>query len=233
MWLQAPNITCKHGFSTRLGGFSTGDFEGLNLGGGDDDPNAILKNRELSLSQLNLSMANLCNLKQVHGNKVNVAFIGQQEGDALVSNKPNLVLAISIADCYPILFYDYKNKVIGAAHAGWRGTASKIAERTLLEMLKLGAEKKHIQAAIGQGICKANFEVGHEVIEQFKTNGFPSTLLSGTKIDLAECNKFVLTENGIDSNNIWAMNRCTYEPEFYSYRRDKGKTGRMWAVISQ
>jgi len=233
MWLQAPNIPCKHGFSTRLGGVSTGDFEGLNLGGGDDDPTSILKNRELSLSHLQLNIANLCNLKQVHGNRVNEAFIGQQEGDALVSSKPNLILAISIADCYPLLFCDHKNKVIGAAHAGWRGTVGKIAESTLHEMIKLGAEKNHIQVAIGQGICKAKFEVGDDVIEQFKNNGFPNTFLSDNKIDLAACNKFVLSENGIPTENIWTMDRCTYEPEFYSYRRDKGKTGRMWAVISQ
>lgn len=233
MWLQAPNISCKHGFSTRKGGLSTGSFDGLNLGGGEDDPALILKNRELSLTQLNLSIANLCNLKQVHGTIVNQANIGQQEGDALVTNKPDLVLAISIADCYPLLFCDSKNKVIGAAHAGWRGTVGKIAENTIQEMIKLGAETKHIQVAIGQGICKANFEVGAEVIEQFKNNGFPDIYLSDNKVDLAACNQFVLIENGIPLENIWTMNRCTFESEFYSYRRDKGKTGRMWAIISQ
>lgn len=233
MWLQAPNIPCKHGFSTRLGGNSTGNFEGLNLGGSEDVPLLILKNRELALNQLNLSITNLSNLKQVHGNEVKHALVGQQEGDALVSNKPNLVLAISVADCYPIIFCDPINHVIGAAHAGWRGTVNKIAENTIKEMIQLGAEAKHIKAAIGQGICKAKFEVGQEVIEQFKAKNFPDSYLSGNTIDLAACNQFVITENGVPFENIWTLNRCTYEPEFYSYRRDKGITGRMWAVISQ
>ena len=232
MWLFAPNISCRHGFSTRQGGVSSHPFDSLNLGGSDDSQENILQNRKLSLAQLNLGSAQLCNLKQVHGNAVVNASVGQQEGDALVSNKRDLVLAISIADCYPILFHDSKNNIIGAAHAGWRGTVGKIAETTLNEMLKLGAEKKHIQVAIGQGICKQNFVVGEEVIEQFKSNGFPNALLTNRKIDLAASNKFVLTENGISEDQIWTMNRCTFEKDFYSYRRDKGVTGRMWAVIS-
>lgn len=232
MWLQAPNISCQHGFSTRKGGVSSAPFDSLNLGGSDDLPEHILQNREGALHQLQLSMNNLCNLKQVHGKDVLIASIGQQQGDALVSNKKDLVLAVSIADCYPILFHDKKNNVIGAAHAGWRGTVGKIAERTVSEMLKLGAEKEHIQVAIGQGISREKFEVGDEVIEQFKSNGFPHQLLTDNKIDLALCNEFVLTEIGIPVDHIWKMNRCTFESDFFSYRQDKGKTGRMWGVIS-
>jgi YfiH family protein len=232
MWLQAPNIICRHGFSTRQGGVSSAPFDSLNLGGSDDLPEHILQNREGALHQLKLSISNLCNLKQVHGTDVLIATVGQQQGDALVSNKRNQVLAVSIADCYPILFHDQKNKVIGAAHAGWRGTVGKIAERTVIEMLKLGAEKEQIQVAIGQGISKERFEVGDEVIEQFKSSGFPNQLLTDNKIDLALCNEFVLTEIGIPADHIWKMNRCTFEADFFSYRQDKGKTGRMWGVIS-
>lgn len=232
MWLQAPNISCRHGFSTRKGGVSSAPFDSLNLGGSDDLPEHILQNREGALHQLQLSISNLCNLKQVHGTDVLIASKGQQQGDALVSNKKDQVLAVSIADCYPILFHDKKNNVIGAAHTGWRGTVGKIAERTVSEMLKLGAEKEHIQVAIGQGISREKFEVGDEVIEQFKSNGFSHQLLTDNKIDLALCNEFVLTEIGIPVDHIWKMNRCTFESDFFSYRQDKGKTGRMWGVIS-
>lgn len=232
MWLQAPNIHCKHAFSTRTGGISDGVFESLNLGGSDDLPENILANRKLFLKNLDLDFSKLCFLKQIHSNIVHEAAIGQVEGDALVTNQPGLVLAVSIADCYPILFYDSKNKVIGAAHAGWRGTVSKIAENTLNKMVELGAEKKHIQVAIGQGICKNNFEVGDEVIEQFLNAGFPMELLENKHIDLAGCNEYVLLNNGILETQIWKMNRCTFEKDFFSYRRDKGNTGRMWAVIS-
>lgn len=232
MWLKAPNINCIHGFSLRHGGLSEPPFDSLNLGGSEDLPKKIISNRKIALIELGLSIDNLCNLKQVHGNKVNIAKPGQQEGDALVTNEPKLVIAISIADCYPILFYDEVNKVIGGAHAGWRGTVSKIAENTIKEMLKLGARVENIKVAIGQGICQNKFEVGIEVIEQFEQAGFPTFCWKENKIDLIACNKFVLLQNGIQEQNIWTMNRCTFEEDFFSYRRDNGKTGRMWAVIS-
>ena len=232
MWLKAPNINCIHGFSTRHGGVSNFPFATLNLGGSEDDQDKITANRKLALKNLNLSIDNLCNLKQVHGNKVNIAKIGQQEGDALVTDQKNLVLAISIADCYPLLFHDPINNVIGAAHAGWRGTVSGIAKQTIDAMLKLGAEAEHIQAAIGQGISQDKFEVGPEVIEQFEKEGFPSYCWKERYIDLIACNKFVMLQHGIKEENIWSMNRCTFEDDFFSYRRDNGKTGRMWAVIS-
>lgn len=232
MWLHAPNISCTHGFSTRFGGVSNAPFDSLNLGGHQDEALLISDNRKIALENLNLVKEQLCNLKQVHGNVVCKAQIGQQEGDALVTNQKNLALAISIADCYPILFFDEKNSVIGAAHAGWRGTLSKIAKNTICEMIELGAKPENIQVAIGQGISQQNFEVGVEVIEQFRANGFPSQCWDGNKLDLIKCNLHVLTQNFILDKNIWVMNRCTFEDEFFSYRRDKGITGRMWAVIA-
>ncbi len=232
MWLKAPNINCIHGFSTREGGISKAPFDSLNLGGSEDEPSSILSNRKTALQNLNLSIDNLSYLKQIHSNKVNVAKVGQLEGDALVTDQKNLVLAISIADCYPLLFHDPINNIIGGAHAGWRGTVGKIAKNTIDEMILLGAKAEHIKVAVGQGICQDNFEVGQEVIDQFKDAGFPFSCWKENKIDLVECNKFVLMQNGIKEENIWSMNRCTFENDFFSYRRDKGKTGRMWAVIS-
>ncbi len=232
MWLKAPNLNCVHGFSTRQGGVSKAPYDSLNLGGSDDEPSNILANRKNALEDLNLSVDDLCYLKQVHGNRVNIAKVGQQEGDALVTDQKRLVLAISIADCYPLLFHDPVNNIIGGAHAGWRGTLSKIAQNTIHKMLQLGAKAENIHVAIGQGICQDNFEVGNEVLEQFEQAGFPSTGWKENKIDLIACNKFVLLQNGISEQNIWTMNRCTFEDDFFSYRRDKGKTGRMWAVIS-
>jgi YfiH family protein len=225
MWLFSPNINCKHGFSTRSGGVSTIPYDSLNLGGTEDSDENILANRKLALKELNLNIADLCNLKQVHGTQVNIAKRGKQEGDALVSNEKGLVLAVSIADCYPILFYDEKNKVIGAAHAGWRGTVGRIAGKTVERMKELGADPKKIKVAIGQGICQDNFEVGQEVISQFLDAGFPKTFFNGRYLDLVACNEFVLQESGIVKENIWSMKRCTFEKDFFSYRRDKGKQG--------
>jgi len=232
MWLKSPIINCAHGFSTRWGGVSNQPFNTLNLGGLEDTTETILQNRTLALQQLNLSIDNLCYLKQVHGNEVREARNGQQQGDAFVTNKPNLILAISIADCYPIIFYDETNKVVAAAHAGWRGTVNKITENAINKMLELGANVNTIKVAIGQGICQDKFEVGNEVIAEFEKNGFPNYCWNQNKIDLNACNKFVLMQNKISEENIWTMNRCTFEDDFFSYRQDKGKTGRMWAVIT-
>lgn len=232
MWIKAPNIICVHGFSTRHGGVSAGMFSSLNLGGTQDEPERILENRQRALSGLNLLPSGLCTLKQVHGNQVVQAKPGIQEGDALVTNQKQLTLAISIADCYPILFHDPLNQVIGAAHAGWRGTLDKIAEATVQSMINHGARAENIQVAIGQGISQNRFEVGNDVIDRFNQAGFPEACWHKNKLDLIACNVFVLLKNGILKPNIWTMNRCSFEHDFFSYRRDKSITGRMWAVIS-
>lgn len=231
MWLLAPNISGTHGFSTRHGGISPEPYSSLNLGGSEDLPDNIRQNREKALQTLGFSISQLCFLKQVHSNKVQIAREGIQEGDALVSNVKGKVLAVSAADCYPILFEDKKNGVIGAAHAGWRGTVNRIAGQTVKAMLQLGAETRHLQVAIGQGICKERFEVGEEVKAVFRQEGFPEYCIDNKQIDLIAANRFVLSEHEIEPDQIWSMNRCTYEPDFFSYRRDKGVTGRMWGVI--
>jgi len=129
------------------------------------------------------------------------------------------------------LFSDEKNGVIGAAHCGWKGTLARIVKNTIREMVILGAETEHIKIAIGQGISQQNYEVSEEVIAQFKDHHFPDFCWNGRHLNLLEANRFVAKESGIKSENIWAMQGCTTEPDFFSYRRDKGKTGRMWAVI--
>lgn len=232
MWLHAPNITCTHAFSTRHGGISPLPFNSLNLGGSEDSALSISTNRQLAFDTLDLSLDHLCNLKQVHGTTVCLAKRGIQEGDALVTTDRELVLAVSIADCYPILFHDPINHVIGAAHAGWRGTVGKIAARTIDSMMELGASPKNIQVAIGQGISTYKFEVGEEVVDQFRDAGFPNVCIETNHIDLIKSNRFVLENAGVPAQNIWAMNRCTFEHDFFSYRRDKGVTGRMWGLIS-
>jgi len=233
MWLHAPNINCRHGFSTRYGGVSKAPFHELNLGGSQDIPTSIEQNRKIAMEAIGLAFNSLCLLKQVHGSKVCPGEFGCQEGDALVSNQTGKTLAVSIADCYPILFQDSKNGVIAAAHAGWRGTLAGIAGKVIQQMIQLGAETSAIQVAIGQGISQQNFEVGAEVVDLFLAEKFPNSCIFNSKIDLITCNKHVLKQHNIPDSNIWSMNRCTFEDEFFSYRRDKGITGRMWAVIAQ
>lgn len=232
MWLHAPNILSTHGFSTRRGGVSLSPYDSLNLGGSEDQKSNIHHNRKLALEALGLQDQALATLKQIHSCKVCVAEEGAQEGDALVTKTPGLALAVSVADCYPILFEDPKNKVIAAVHAGWRGTVGGIVKNTLEKMLDLGAETQHLRAAIGQGISFKRFEVGDEVLHQFREAGFGEAYFENNRIDLAACNKKWMLDVGLHENNIWHLNRCTFEEDFFSYRRDKGKTGRMWGVIA-
>ena len=232
MWLFAPNIDCNHGFSSRHGGVSKKPFDSLNLGGHDDNLDDIKINQQIALKKLKLNTIKLAFLNQVHGNEVKIAKNGYQVGDALVSNENKIALVISMADCYPILFYDKKNSVIGAAHAGWRGTLNMIASNTIKKMIEMGAESKHIQVAIGQGISQNKFKVGLDVINQFIDAGFSKNCLKNNTINLILCNKQVLLNENILEKNIWSLNRCTFEKDFFSYRRDQQITGRMWSVIA-
>ena len=116
-WLFAPNINTIHGFSTRHGGVSQGNFSSLNLGGHDDYQESIKQNRKLALEQLNIANLQVRTLHQIHGNKVVRAESAESDADALVSNQKGVPIAIGVADCYPVLFYDAVNQVIGAAHA--------------------------------------------------------------------------------------------------------------------
>ena len=230
-WIKSNHINAIHGFSKRNGGISPEPFSSLNLGGTEDLPENIAENRKRALADLNINMEQVSYLNQIHSNIVCEAQFGKQTGDALVTNKKNMALAVGAADCYPVLFYDEKNEVIGAAHCGWKGTLAKIVKNTIDEMVKLGAEKQHIKVAIGQGISAKNYEVSNDVIQQFKEQNFPETCWNKRQLDLLKANQFVALESGILKENIWSMNRCTTESDFFSYRRDHGKTGRMWAII--
>lgn len=230
-WLKSSTIKITHGFSTRNGGVSVKPYDSLNLGDVEDLPENITENRQLALNDLGLDMNQVSYLNQIHSNMVCEAKVGKQTGDAIVTNKKNIAIAIAAADCYPILLSDEKNNVIGAAHCGWKGTLSHIVKNTIEAMCNLGSEPQHIKMAIGQGISMVNYKVSDELILQFKEAKFPNSCWNGRHLNLLEANKFVALQAGILETNIWSMNRCTTESDFFSYRRDNGKTGRMWAII--
>ena len=230
-FISSPVISTTHAFFLRHGGVSPAPFASLNFGGSDDDPANVKENRFRALTAAGMNPENVARLNQVHGNEVIEAKPFSQTGDALVTTEKGLTLAIGAADCYPILFHDPVNKVIGAAHAGWRGTVARIAANTIREMIKRGAKAELIRAAIGPGICRDKYEVSEDVIAQFRSAGFPESCWTGRQLDLLAANQFVLRESGILPEHSWSMNRCTTEDDFFSYRRDHGKTGRMWATI--
>lgn len=239
MLLRSPALPLPHAFTTRTGGVSSGAYAGLNLDDREDDPQAVAENRRRVAEALGFAPSRVARLNQVHGTDVREARPGVQDGDALVSTEPGLLLAVGTADCYPILLADEDAGVVGAAHAGWRGTLGRIAARTVEAMVERGADPARIRAAVGPGICGERYAVGGDVARQFRDAGLGAHLLEdsvlarpgGPHLDLAGANRAVLLGAGLSPEHVWVSGRCSTEGDFYSYRRDAGRTGRMWAVI--
>jgi polyphenol oxidase len=243
MWHTAPSFAAHqivHGFSDRHGGVSQPPFDSLNFDDRQDDPQHVLHNQKLALAELGYSLEQTCTLEQIHSVQVCEAKVGQQVGDALVSSQVGVLLAIATADCFPIVFADPVAGVIGAAHAGWRGTlgdslGSDIAGATVRAMLERGAALERILVAIGPGIAAHEYPVPPLRAQEFLDAGFPERVVPTVQgqpcLDLLEANRFNLTRAGILPHNVWAMPRSSSESDFFSYRRDHGLTGRMWAVI--
>jgi hypothetical protein len=153
-----------HGFLGRRGGISVGECAGLNVGfGSNDDREAIAGNRRLAIAAL-LPEAELATVHQVHSAEVVVADApwpqdARPRADALVTDRPNLLLGILTADCAPVLFADHKAVVVGAAHAGWRGALAGVTDATIEAMERLGARRERIHAAVGPCIAQPSYEV--------------------------------------------------------------------------
>ena len=234
MWLTAPNLQSTHGFSTR-------NSQNLSVRVGDD-LETVLENRKRALEALKLVPKRTMLVKQTHSGDVLrvtpelLEDSGKLEADAMVSSD-SLALAIETADCYPILLEDRVAGVIGAAHAGWRGTVAGIARNTLEAMIELGADPTRVRAAIGPGICAKNYEVSPDLRDRFLEANFPKHIWSRENqnwhVDLAEANRWLLKHSGVPRESIWVSGACSTEAQFFSYRRDAGVTGRMWAVIAQ
>lgn len=193
--------------------------------------------RDEFLNQLGISVSQLAYSHQIHDNKVLVTDKPQSaEGyDAIITNKPNVFVCVTIADCTPVLVYDTKNKAVAAIHAGWRGTVAGIVTETLIKMQdNYGTKGEDCVAFIGACISNKNFEVGDEVAEHFSDD--EKTFNTEKKkyyVDLKLANKKQLLAFGVKESNIEISDKCTVSDneEFYSYRYEKGKTGRMLALI--
>ena len=224
--------------STRNGGVSPSPFNSLNLGlAVNDNPDYVAENRTRFCNQLGIAKEQLVLSKQVHGKEVFVANapIITEGYDALITNQKNVFLAVSIADCTPILIYDSTNKAVAAIHAGWKGTVAEIVTHTLTKMNEVyGTQGKDCYAHIGACISFASFEVNNDVAQYFNQ---PFKTFNEQKqkwfINLKEANNQQLIAFGIPESNIEITTHCTVADEqlFFSHRRDKGTSGRMMAVI--
>jgi YfiH family protein len=177
----------------------------------------------------------LASAKQIHSDQVLcVESPGPQgEGDALISNRPGVNLAIRTADCLPILIADPLKRAVAAVHAGWRGVVSDITSKTIDSMCqRFGSDAANLVIAIGPGIGPCCFEVGPEVGIQFAPFFPERDLSSRVKVDLVETTCRQLGRNGVKMSQISTSGLCSCcNPEFESYRRDKEAAGRMTAVI--
>ena len=169
--ITSDAIAAKHGFFTRKGGASSGIFAGLNCGPGSSDlAEVVAINRARVADALGVGHDHLLSVNQVHSPDVihvTGPLADRPRADAMVTATKGLALGILTADCQPVLFCDAKAGVIGAAHAGWRGTRDGVLEATVDAMEALGAKRADIAAVIGPTISQANYEVGPEFFEAF------------------------------------------------------------------
>jgi polyphenol oxidase len=167
--LTADTFPVPHGFFTRRGGVSSGSYASLNCSlSSQDDRHNVLENRARAARSLGTDPIRLLGLTQVHGTHVVTATepweAGQGEkADAMVTDRPGLALGIVTADCAPVLFADAGGKIVGAAHAGWRGAVAGVLECTIAAMTALGAQASRITAAIGPCIARESYEVGPDL----------------------------------------------------------------------
>lgn len=242
----------KHGVSSRLGGISTPPFRSLNLGlhTGDEDQNVIV-NRERFCKTVGVEATHIVTAQQTHTDQVVVVtkdHLGRgatvyseaiEHTDALVTNVPGVPLMLFFADCVPVLIVDPVHKAIGIAHAGWKGTVAKIAQKTILTMQQqFGTNPQQCLVGIAPSIGPCCYEVDEFVMNQLKEQ-FPKweelVQPAGDKwhLDLWQANRLQLEEIGVASENILVSSVCTAcnNELFFSYRAEQGCAGRMGAII--
>ncbi|MFH0991839.1 MAG: peptidoglycan editing factor PgeF [bacterium] len=233
VFLLFPQIRCA--VSTRLGGVSPDPLSmSLSFNIGDAREN-VIRNRELFFSQLEIEPSLVIYPRQIHSCRVESVTVPGPVGecDALITDRPNLALAVTIADCTPILLFDPERMVIAAIHAGWRGTAQGIVERAVQQMIeKYSCSPSSFKAYIGPSAGPCCYEVGEDVASQFQAI-FIQRRGERIVLDLKSANQFQLLRQGLSQTNIEIAPHCTIcnAQLFHSYRRDREKSGRMMASI--
>ena len=219
-----------HGFLGRRGGVSTGVHEGLNVGtGSDDDGAAIAENRARAAAAV-LPGAELVTVFQVHSAETvtvvaPIDFEERPRADAMVTDRPGLLLGILTADCAPVLLADAEAGVIGAAHAGWKGALSGVTDRTVAAMVALGARTDRIAAAIGPCISRVSYEVDDGFARRFEAHDpanerfFAPGHPGHQQFDLAAYVAARLASAGVARIELTGRDTYAEPTRFFSFRR--------------
>lgn len=223
------------GMSTVQGGVSRGTF-GLNLSFNvhDDEAN-VRENRSRFFSALGISETQVAFTRQQHTTDIlTVTTPGTNDTcDALVTARTGVFLAISVADCTPVMLFDPVNNVVAGVHAGWRGTAGRIVEKTVMRMMnEHGSQPSDITAFIGPSSGPCCYEVGTDVAGQFPKICSDPRQDDKYMLDVKKANLLQLLESGLQNSNIEVNQDCSiHNPLYHSHRRDGIGSGRMFAVI--
>ena len=243
-----------HGFSTRLGGVSKGEWSSMNLSFTRGDREADVRENYRRIGEaIGFSCGALVCSDQTHTTNIRVVTEADRgkgftrardytDMDGLITNVPGLVLATFYADCVPLYFADPKKKVIGLSHSGWRGTVGKIGKKTVERMQEeYGCKPADIRAVIGPSICQSCYEVSLDVIEEFQRAFSEETwpLLykknenEKYQLDLWKANEIILKETGIAAEHLAVTDRCTCcNPSLlFSHRASRGKRGNLGAFL--
>jgi hypothetical protein len=242
--LMLPGI--RHGFFGRRGGVSTGIYASLNAGAGSrDDPTAVVENRARIAAAMGVTPDHLLSLYQIHSARalrVDAVWNERPEADAHVTTTPGIALTALAADCAPVLFADPEARVIGAAHAGWKGALGGVLEAAVAEMLRAGARAARIVAAIGPCIHAESYEVGQEFRDAFAAVDSSNALFfapgAGDRLhfDLPGFCAARLQRLGLAAVELVPADTCALAEDFFSNRRafkaGEGDFGRNCATIA-
>jgi YfiH family protein len=253
--------TVAHAVGTRHGGISTPPYDTLNLGYGTrDEEYRVVENRRRFVESLGVARSSVVAGRLSHGTQVRtfrssdhrslnsyvtpVRSVSDRreaffDADAAVSDVPELFLLLTFADCVPILFADRRRGVVGAAHAGWRGTARGIAVEVVRTMRReFGSNPRDMVIGIGPSIGPCCYEVGGEVLAAFAQSGLEAVTRQSngsTSLDLWTTNERQLLEAGVAPENIENKRLCTScnVDDFFSHRAEHGATGRFGLLIGR
>jgi YfiH family protein len=238
-----PNLV--HGVFTRHGGLSPDPWRSLNLGGTvGDDPQKVVENQQRLFSVLDRPVNSVFDVWQVHSANVVIADGPRNDrphtkGDIILSDDPSVTLLMRFADCVPILLYDPLRRAIGIAHAGWLGTARRVAELAVQAMVQtFRSNPADILAGLGPSIGPDHYAVGAEVVEQIEASfGLEASRHLVRRdgeifLDLWSANQALLQMQGVVHIEMAEICTACHIDDWYSHRREGGKTGRFGAAIA-